>query len=142
MKIGELASAAQCSVETIRYYEKEGLLPKADRGENNYRLYGKNHLQRLAFVRNCRVLDMSQEEIHSLLSLMDKPGSDCSSVNTLLDDHIVHVDVRIRELLFLKGQLTALRRKCHSKSKMKDCRILRGLLTMPTRSSPPQATHI
>jgi DNA-binding transcriptional MerR regulator len=64
MRIGELAQTAQCSVETIRYNEKEGLLPKPVRSANNYRIYGSNHLRRLLFIRNCRALDMSQKEVH------------------------------------------------------------------------------
>ena len=67
MKIGELARAAQCSVETIRYYEKEGLLPAPLRTDGNYRDYGPGHIERLRFIRNCRALDMAQEEIRQLL---------------------------------------------------------------------------
>jgi Cd(II)/Pb(II)-responsive transcriptional regulator len=140
MRIGELALTAQCSVETIRYYEKEGLLPKAARGVNNYRYYGSEHLRRLLFVRNCRALDMSQEEVHTLLGLMDKSDRDCSSVNALLDEHISHVDLRIGELRRLKDQLTSLRRKCQSQSKVRDCRILEGLSTM--RATNKSRTHL
>ena len=83
MKIGELAQAAQCTAETIRYYEKAGLLPKPDRAGNNYRLYGLRHLERLRFIRNCRALDLSQKEIHSLLRLMDKSASDYDCERTI-----------------------------------------------------------
>ena len=61
MRIAELAQTAQCSVETIRYYEKEGLLPKPARSLNNYRIYASNRLRRLLFLRNCPALDMSQK---------------------------------------------------------------------------------
>ncbi|SUD16263.1 MerR family transcriptional regulator [Aquipseudomonas alcaligenes] len=57
MKIGELGKQADCQVETIRYYEREGLLPVPGRSEGNYRVYGKEHLERLVFIRNCRTLD-------------------------------------------------------------------------------------
>ena len=67
MKIGELAQSARCSVETVRYYEKEGLLPAPERGQNNYRIYGTAHVERLRLIRNCRALDMTLEEIRVLL---------------------------------------------------------------------------
>ena len=131
MKIGELAQTAQCTVETVRYYEKVGLLPEPVRQSNGYRTYGSDHKQRLVFIRNCRTLDMSQEEIHALLGLMDKGGSDCGSVDTLLDDHISHVETRIEELQKLKAHLTSLRGRCKSRSRVRDCRIVKGLSTMP-----------
>lgn len=102
MKIGELAQASQCTVETMRYYEKEGLLPIPARTEGNYRSYGSAHVERLRFIRNCRALDMTHQEIYVLLGLMDQPGSDCGAVNELLDEHITHVDVRIAEFSQLK----------------------------------------
>lgn len=142
MKIGELAQAAQCTVETIRYYEKAGLLPKAERGGNNYRFYGPIHLQRLVFIRNCRSLDMSQKEIDALLGLMDESADDCGSVNAVLDEHISHVDVRIRELRRLKSQLTALRQKCRSKTSVNNCRILHGISEIRQGNRRLRATHL
>lgn len=142
MNIGELAQTALCSVETIRYYEKSGLLPKPDRQANGYRTYGAEHRQRLVFIRNCRTLDMSQAEIHALLAIMDKAGSDdCGSVNQLLDEHISHVQTRIEELRRLKDQLAALRSRCRNRSKVRDCRILQGLSTM-RGVNPVSGTHV
>jgi len=142
MKIGELAQAAQCTVETIRYYEQAGLLPEAERGGNNYRLYGPVHLHRLVFIRNCRSLDMSQREINVLLGCMDESANDCGSVNAVLDEHISHVDVRINELRRLKGQLTALRQKCRSKTSVNNCRILRGISEIRHGDRRLKATHL
>ena len=73
MKIGELAKLADCQVETVRYYEREGLLPAPARSGGNYRLYSSEHVERLTFIRNCRTLDMTLDEIRSLLALMDRP---------------------------------------------------------------------
>ena len=67
MKIGALAETTGTSVETIRYYEREGLLPAAPRADNNYRLYTRVHAERLAFIRHCRNLDMTLDEIRALL---------------------------------------------------------------------------
>lgn len=74
MKIGVLAKQADCPVETVRYYEREGLLPAPARTEGNYRLYSSEHLERLTFIRNCRTLDMTLDEIRRLLALMDSPA--------------------------------------------------------------------
>lgn len=78
MKIGELAEKSHCNTETIRYYEKVGLLPEPERSEGNYRLYRNIHLERLRFIRNCRSLDMTHEEIRGLLAFMDGPAQDCA----------------------------------------------------------------
>jgi Cd(II)/Pb(II)-responsive transcriptional regulator len=112
MKIGELALAAQTQVETIRYYEREGLLPQAPRSEGNYRIYGPEHVERLAFVRHCRSLDMTLDEIRVLLRFKDAPQAECGEVNALLDEHIGHVATRIRELRQLEKQLKVLREQC------------------------------
>ena len=98
LKIGELAKHTGSQVETIRYYEREGLLPAPARSEGNYRLYGQSHVERLQFIRHCRSLDMTLEEIRSLLAFRDAPEESCSAVNDLLDKHIDHVATRIKEL--------------------------------------------
>ena len=142
MKIGELARLAQCSVETVRYYEKAGLLPPAARSGANYRHYGDAHVARLRFIRNCRALDMTHEEVRALLGLVDQPANSCSGVNRVLDEHIAHVDVRIRELHLLKEQLVALRETCHSVQAVVDCGIVQGLRSMETESKHARQTHL
>lgn len=142
MKIGELATAAQCTVETIRYYEKELLLPKAERTGGNYRLYDLHHLERLRFIRNCRALDMSHEEVRLLLRQMDKAAADCQPVNDLIDEHIGHVEERIAELRQLKEQLKNLRQQCRSKKTTRKCGILRRLSTMKARTKPTRTHHL
>ncbi|VFR16602.1 Transcriptional regulator, MerR family [plant metagenome] len=143
MRIGELAQAAGTTVETIRYYEKEGLLPAPDRGENNYRSYGAAHLERLRLVRNCRALDMSHEEIRAILSLTDDHASGCGRINDLFDAHIAHVDARIAELHDLKSQLAALRQRCaQARPDTEDCGILHGLSAMQAEERPERHTHL
>ena len=85
MKIGELAKLTDCQVETIRYYEREGLLPEPARSDGNYRLYTQAHVERLTFIRNCRSLDMTLEEIRSLLGLRDSPQDQCESVPEFIE---------------------------------------------------------
>lgn len=127
MKIGELAKHTGSQVETIRYYEREGLLPAPARSGGNYRLYGAAHLERLQFIRHCRSLDMTLNEIRSLLSFRDVPNESCNPVNTLLDKHIEHVAHRIQDLQALQKQLEALRSLCQSAHATKDCEILQTL---------------
>ena len=128
MKIGELASQAGCPVETVRYYEREGLLPAAMRDEaNNYRRYEHSHLERLTFIRRCRVLDMTHHEIRALLEARAEPDASCESINELIDAHLEHVQARVTELKALEAQLTALRRQCQAAKATRDCGILREL---------------
>lgn len=141
LKIGELAKQTGSQVETIRYYEREGLLPEPGRSEGNYRLYGPAHVERLQFIRHCRSLDMSLEEIRSLLSFRDAPEESCHAVNDLLDRHIDHVAHRIRELQNLKQQLQSLRSQCRSAQAAKNCEILQSL-SGPDNSGPVKlGTH-
>ena len=127
LKIGDLAKRAQCPAETIRYYEREGLLPEPTRTAGNYRLYSRAHLERLAFIRNCRSLDMTLEEIRQLLRVRDVPGENCDAAHRLLDEHIAHVATRVAELQQLERQLKALRRQCAPARLEKNCAILDGL---------------
>ena len=129
MKIGELAKAAHTQVETIRYYEREGLLPETPRTEGNYRVYGSEHVDRLSFIRHCRGLDMTLDEIRVLLRFKDSPHENCAQVNDLLDEHIDHVAARIKELKALERQLKTLRENCRESQQASQCGILTGLST-------------
>jgi Cd(II)/Pb(II)-responsive transcriptional regulator len=143
MKIGKLATAAGTTVETVRYYEKEGLLPLPERDLNNYRSYGAPHLERLRLIRNCRALDMTQEEIRAILSLIDDHCAGCGPINALFDQHIAHVDARIAELTQLKTQLIALRQRCLSvQPDAEECGILHGLTEMQVQERPERHTHL
>lgn len=136
MKIGELALAAQTQVETIRHYEREGLMPQAPRSEGNYRIYGPEHVERLAFVRHCRSLDMSLHEIRGLLRFRDEPQAACGGVDALLDEHIGHVATRIRELRLLQRQLKALRQQCAGTGESGLCGILNQLAEASSAQAP------
>ena len=127
MKIGELAAASDTAVETIRYYEREGLLPPPARTESNYRAYEAEHLVRLQFIRYCRSLDMSLDEVRVLLRFKDSPHENCGDVNQVLDEHIGHVSRRIRELRVLEKELKELRAQCGEAREAQECGILEGL---------------
>jgi Cd(II)/Pb(II)-responsive transcriptional regulator len=139
MRIGNLAEATGTPVETIRFYEREGLLPAARRSDNNYRLYTAVHAERLAFIRQCRTLDMTLDEIRSLLRLRDSPAPDCGGIDALLDEHIAHVARRLRELRALQKDLTALRARCSSPHAVDACGILDGLDSAAARNHTPVA---
>ena len=126
----------------MRYYEKEGLLPETARTAGNFRVYGPAHLERLRFIRNCRALDMSHGEIHTLLGLADRPSEGCGAINAVFDQHIAHVDERIRELSYLKEQLAALRQRCQTESAVDACGILQGLAAMEAGAKPERHTHL
>lgn len=127
IKIGELAKRTETTVETIRYYEKEGLLPAPLRSQGNYRLYNEEHIERLQFIRHCRTLDMALSDVRTLLRFRDAPYEDCSDVNALLDTQICVVEIRMEELVQLKQHLTALRQKCVNATPTSSCGILKAL---------------
>ncbi len=137
MKIGELARRTNTPVETIRYYEREGLLPEPARTAGNYRIYSEPHGERLQMIRHCRSLDMTLDEIRRLLQFCDAPEENCSEVNALLDEHIDHVATRIAELKALQKQLKELRSQCQQARLAKDCGILQ---TLATSSEVPRRT--
>jgi len=127
MKIGDLSAASATPVETIRYYEREGLLPAPGRTQGNFRVYEASHRERLQFIRYCRGLDMSLGEIRALLHFKDAPSGACGDVDALLDEHIGHVSRRIRELRALERQLKDLRQRCSAAREADHCGILAGL---------------
>ena len=144
MKIGELAQVTLIPLETIRFYEREGLLPPAARTEGNYRIYGQEHVERLTFIRHCRTLDMALDEIRALLRFKASPQENCAGVNELLDEHIGHVAQRIRELRALETQLKALRHQCVEAHAAADCGILKGLSgdMVAERAAPKSRKHV
>ncbi len=129
MRIGELAEATGVDVETIRYYEKSGLLAAPAREANGYRSYGKTHLERLAFVRHCRALDMPLADVMRLLQFVDHPVSDCGDINVLVDEQLARVRARLKSMRALEKQLTALRKQCAEPHGSAECGILHELVS-------------
>jgi Cd(II)/Pb(II)-responsive transcriptional regulator len=112
MKIGELAQRAGCEVQTVRFYEREGLLEEPGRTDSGYRSYNEHHLTRLNFIRHCRSLDLPLPEVRQLLEFAAAPQQSCGQVNGLLDGHIALVKGRIAALKALEKQLVGLRKSC------------------------------
>ena len=128
MRIGELGQAAGVGVETIRYYEKAGLLSPPARQANGYRAYGPAHLERLAFIRHCRALDLPLAEVRCLLEFAARPDADCGGINRLIDEQLGRVRARLRSMRALEKQLGALRRQCDAGHAAGECGILHELV--------------
>jgi Cd(II)/Pb(II)-responsive transcriptional regulator len=128
MRIGEIATATGVEVETIRFYEREGLVPAPTRLPNGYRSYGPRHLERLSFIRHCRSLDMSLADVRRLLDLLDRPASRCVDADKLVDLQLGRVQARIASLRALERQLAALRARCRTPKTAAKCGILAELV--------------
>lgn len=129
MRIGDLAQTLGIDVETVRYYEKLGLLPAPAREGNGYRSYRSAHVERLAFIRHCRALDMPLADIGRLLNFLDQPAADCVDVNILVDEQLARVRARLKSMRALEKQLTRLRERCAAPHATDECGILQELVS-------------
>ncbi|WP_148864314.1 Cd(II)/Pb(II)-responsive transcriptional regulator [Marinobacter fonticola] len=141
MRIGTLASETGFTQETIRYYERIGLIPAPLRSESNYRDYGAGFVDRLRFIANCRSLDMTLDEVRHLLELRDNPEARCGEANQLLGEHLGHVRRRIDELNQLAHQLEVIQGQCHEEQAARDCGILNELDRMEAAADDKE-THV
>ena len=123
MKIGELSRATGTNIETIRYYERNGLLPAPSRTAANYRSYGDAHRARLAFVRHSRDLGFTIEEIRSLLDLSDHPERDCADADRIATRHLEQVEEKIAQLALLREELSRIVGRCRG-GIAADCRVI------------------
>ena len=124
--IGRLARETGCKVPTIRYYEQIGLLPEPDRSSGNTRLYGPDHMARLAFIRHCRELGFTQSAVRGLLELTDNPDQSCDAVTEIARAHLDGVDRRIARLEALRSELERMIAACGG-GRMEQCRIIETL---------------
>lgn len=141
MRIGELSRETGVPVETIRYYEKEGLLEPPMRLQNNYRSYGDRHLARLRFIAHCRKLDMSPEEIREILNYDSSKPEEAGHIHELLHRQIEAVDARIRALTELQTKLYELEHSCHGHTQGHQCGIIQEL-SAPEAGRKPDAGSI
>jgi Cd(II)/Pb(II)-responsive transcriptional regulator len=127
MRIGELAKRSACDVETVRFYEREGLLDVPAREANGYRRYAEVHLVQLNFIRHCRSLDMGLPDVRTLRSFQANPELACNEINHLIDSQIDRIHQQLESLRLLEQQLHALRDTCHANQKTSECGIMRNL---------------
>jgi DNA-binding transcriptional MerR regulator len=128
MKIGEIAAAAATKVETVRFYEKVGLLPPPARTQGNNRSYGTGHLQRLSFIRRARHLGISLDDVRELLELADDEGQSCEAVDAIASAHLVDIERKLADLNQMAAELRRMIGQCH-KGRVSDCRIIETLAT-------------
>ena len=126
MRIGELARTTGTKAETIRYYEREGILPAADRTDSNYRDYSDEHLATLTFVRRARELGFSMAQVRELLALSDHEDKPCEDVDQLVQRQLLEVKRKISDLSALHDELQQMLRSCQA-DRIGDCRIVESL---------------
>ncbi|MGA9581671.1 MAG: helix-turn-helix domain-containing protein [Allosphingosinicella sp.] len=127
MKIGEIAAATGVHVETIRYYEREGLVPPPARTASNYRSYGGAHRKRLTFIRRARDLGFSLVQVRELLDLADDRGRPCDAVDEIARKHRAQVRTKIAELTALRKELDSMIGQCRHGT-ISECRIIEALV--------------
>ena len=125
ISIGVLGKATGVNIETIRYYERIGLLPKPDRTTAGYRQYGDPHLRRLSFIRKGRDLGFSIEAIRALLRLAEHPEQPCEDADRMTAAHLAEVERKIEELGRLRDALREMSRCCAGT--VAECRIIDAL---------------
>jgi Cu(I)-responsive transcriptional regulator len=133
--IGELAQATGTRAETIRYYERIGLLPVPGRTGANYRLYGPSDVERLAFVRRSRDLGFAVQEIRALLTLANQKDQDCGKVDAIARKHLADVEHKIADLDRLARELRHVIGQCHG-GRISECRIIESLAPRSGTSHP------
>lgn len=133
--IGQLAAESGVTAETIRYYEREGILPAALRnGAGQYRRYGPKDVDRLRFIRRARELDFSLDDVRELLALAASDSQEpCGDVNAVAKAHLAEVNEKLEQLLRLRQKLTRLVSRCDQDSEIRDCKLLNALGASPLR---------
>lgn len=124
LTIGQLAKKAQVNVETVRYYERRGLLPKPPRRESGYREYTPAAVACLQFIKQAKELGFSLKEIVELLSLRVDPGTTCGDVKQRAEAKIADIDKKIQAFQRMKKALTKLVGLCHGVGPISQCPIL------------------
>lgn len=124
--IGKLSSQTGVNIETIRYYEKENILPAPPRTEGGHRLYDEEHLKRLVFVRRSRELGFSLDEIRELLELVDENTFTCAEIAALSQKHLDDVKAKIKDLRKIERHMKDMLSQC-SKDNTPDCAIIDAL---------------
>lgn len=144
--IGDAAKRSGVTTANIRFYEKEKLLSPRGRSENSYRFYSEGDIHQLRFIRLCRALDMSLDEVRTLLGLDLKIKADCETARGALDGHLSHVRARLAELKALEKDLQALRNRCDGTDA--HCHIIEALheradaLPAPVQQAAAHKRHV
>jgi len=127
LTIGKLAKKVNVNIETIRYYERRGLIPKPRRRESGYREYSDETTKRILFIKRAKDLGFSLNEIDELCSLKIAPGTTCSDVKSKAEEKIADIDDKIKILQRMKKALFKLSKACSGKGSVNECPILEAL---------------
>lgn len=127
LTIGEAAARARVPVDTLRYYERRGIIPRPRRSASNYRLYPPETVTRLRFVKRAQELGFSLDEIKELLSLRALPRARCTSARRRAEERMRAIDAKMRVLGGMRRALNRLVRECSGERPVSDCVILRAL---------------
>lgn len=131
MKIGDLAKRAGVGIDTVRYYEREGLLPQAQRRSSGYRMYDEDDIQRLRFIRRAKALGFTLPEVRDLLALSSRKGDDMAAMKAAARQKLVDVDAKIAELTRIRDGLGALIDACPGQGALARCPILNAIAEEP-----------
>lgn len=126
MKIGQLARATGTKAETVRYYERIGLIRRPERTDSNYRDYASPDVERLAFIRHARMLGFDLSDVRSLLDLSDEPDRACGGVDGIASRHLASVEQKLEQLERLRCELQHMISQCAG-GRVSSCRILNAL---------------
>ena len=127
ISIGDLAKGTGTKVVTVRYYEQIGLLPVPSRTAGNYRTYSNEHMRRLRFIRRCRDLGFTLDQIRDLLRLSSQKDEECGEVDRITAQHLIEIEQKISDLKRLAKELRRLNNCCQGNGIIADCRILEAL---------------
>jgi Cu(I)-responsive transcriptional regulator len=127
ISIGDLAKGTGTKVVTVRYYEQIGLLPVPSRTAGNYRAYTNEHMCRLRFIRRCRDLGFTLDQIRDLLHLSSQKDEECADVDRITAQHLIEIEQKISDLKRLAKELRRLNNCCQGNGIIADCRILEAL---------------
>lgn len=127
MTIGRVAKLADVGVETIRFYERKGLIEKPPRRTSGYRQYPSETLSRIRFIRRAKELGFSLSEIDDLLSLRVEPGTTCGDIRNRAESKIANIEEKIRTLQKIKKALAKLTVACDGRAPVSECPILEAL---------------
>ena len=127
ISIGDLAKGTGTKVVTVRYYEQIGLLPVPSRTTGNYRTYSNEHMRRLRFIRRCRGLGFTLDQIRDLLRLSSQKDEECENVDRITAQHLIEIEQKISDLKRLAKELRRLNNCCQGNGIIADCRILEAL---------------
>ena len=127
MTIGKLAKLAEVGVDTVRFYERQGLLQPAHRTASGYRLYSPEDVDRLRFIRRAKTLGFSLDDIAELLALSAATG-DRADVKRISQQRLANIELKIRELTAIRDALASLVTRCSGHGPVESCPIIEGVL--------------